>query len=326
MPLSTASDYIYQAFRKIGQLRPGYAAQSELMTDALNELYMMVDGWNATRTMAYSIPDYVYPVGTATSLNGIYGENVQYTIGPVFTFSGTTTITSTTVAATNTFGLIVGQYITGTGIPANTYITAISINTSITISAAATASGSVTITVTPSFTGPRPEAIIRMNLYMTSVSPSQPTRIPLRPVDAEQWANIAVIQLTPINVTTVFYYDPQFPQAVINVWPPLNGNSLEIFTWGFLTPPTSLSSVVTLPPGYQDAVVYQLAKRLYHMATRDILPHKIPWGVLAAQSLAAQQRIQAVNAPMPKMVSDFKGGRRSTGECNWMTLLVGEPY
>lgn len=326
MALSTAQTYIYQALRKIGQLRPGYQAQSEFMDDALTEFSMMFDGWNSQRTNAYSIPDYIYDVSTATSLNGIYGENIQYTIGPVFTFNGTTTITSTTIAVANTSGLIIGQYVTGTGIPADTYITGISPNTSIEISAAATASGNIVITVTPSFTGPRPEAIIRMNLYMTSVSPSQPTRIPLSPVSAEQWANIPVLQITPINVTTVYYYDPQFPQAVINVWPPLNGNSLEIFTWGFLTPPTALSATVNVPPGYQDAIVYQLAKRLYHMATRDILPHKIPWNVLAAQALAAQQRMQAVNAPMPKLVNDFGNRQRSGAQSDWQLLLTGQPY
>ncbi len=301
----------------------------ELLQDALNEYNYMYDGWNAERTLNYTIPDFIYPIGTSTSLNGIYGQNVQWSIGPSFTVLGDTTITSEVVAVANTNGLNIGQYVTGTGIPANSYITALTVNTSITLSAAATASGTgVTLTIPPSFAGPRPEVILRMNLYMTSTSPTQPTRIPLSPISVEQWANISVIQITAVNVTTVFYYDPQFPQGVINVWPPLNGNSLEIFTWGFLTPPTSLSTVVMEPPGYQDAITYTLAARLWPMVTHNIAANKVSHQFLLGQAKIARERVKFINAPRNKIRNDFQGGNtgRSTGVSDWSLLLTGQPY
>ena len=324
----TAQDLIYQALRKCGQLRPGYLSNSDLLSDALTEFQAMYDNWNAERTMSYSIPDYIYDVSTTDGLNGIYGQNVQFSIGPSFTFTGTTTISTDSITTTNTQGLVIGQPISGTGIPAGAYITAIVTNTSITMSDDATASGSVTITVSPIFSGPRPEAIIRMNLYMTSTSPTSPTRIPLAPISAEQWANIAVLQITPVTVTTVFYYDPQYPQGIINVWPPLNGNSLEIFTWGFLTPPTVLSAVMLIPPGYQDAIVWTLAQRLYPLATRNVFTNKVPLQYLAGQAALARAKVKAVNAPSPKLVNDFTGGRaqRAARANNWETLLTGIPY
>jgi hypothetical protein len=322
----TAQDLIYQALRKCGQIRPGYTSQAELLADGLGEFQAMYDGWNSERTQSYSIPDYIYPIAS-NGLDGIYGENVQFTVGPVFTFSATLSIGVTTALVANTSGLIIGQRISGTGIPANATIQGISINTSIELSAAATATGATTVTVTPDFVGPRPEAIIRMNLYMTSVSPAQPTRIPLTRISAEEWANISVIQLTPINVTTVFYYDPQFPQGVINVWPPLNGNSLEFFTWGFLTPPTSLAAVLSIPPGYQDAIVYTLAERLWPMCTKSVLVNKVSLQYLAGKAKQARERIKAVNAPMPKLANDFQGGhRQGVGVCDWDLLLTGRPY
>ncbi len=322
-----ASDYIYQALRKCGQLLPGYTSNPELLADALAEWTAMYDGFNAERTLNFSIPDYVYPIGSGTGLTGIYGSNIQFTIGPSFSFAATTTIGLTSVSVANTAGLIIGQPISGVGIPAAAYITAISVNSSITISAIATASGATTITVTPSFLGPRPEAIVRMNLYMTSVSPTSPTRIPLSPVSAEEWANIATLALTAINVTTVFYYDPQFPQGVINVWPPLNGNSLEIFTWGFLTPPTSLSATYAAPPGYQDLIVYRLAERLWPMLSKNVAVNKVSLQWLAGQAYMAAQRIRAVNAPMPRLTCDFQGRSQSnTGTCDWQLLLTGIPY
>ncbi len=320
-----AENLIYQALRKCGQIRPGYTSQAELLADGLAEFQSMYDGFNAERTMAYTIPDYIYPIAS-TGLAGIYGSNIQFTVGPVFTFSATTTSTSTTALVPNTSGLIVGQRVSGAGIPASTTISAITINTSIVLSHAATLTGLRTITVTPDFIGPRPEAILRMNLYMTSVSPAQPTRIPLAPVSAEQWANIAVLQLTPINVTTVFYYDPQFPQGVINVWPPLNGNSLEFFTWGFLTPPTSLSAILLIPPGYQDAIVYTLAERLWPMCTKSVLINKVSHQWLCGKAKVARERIKAVNAPMPRLANDFQSGRPTVGVCDWDLLLTGRPY
>lgn len=324
--MPTCQQLIVQALRKIGQLRPGYVSNSALLADALLEWQIWFDALNAQRTNAFTIPDYIYDVSGNNGINGIYGQNVQFTIGPSFTFTGTLTSTATTVAVTDTSTLVIGMPLSGTGIPSGAYIAAIT-PSSIELSAAATSSGAQTITVTPSFAGPRPEQIVRMNLYMTSVSPTQPTRIPIAPVSAEEWANIAVIQITAINVTTVYWYNPTFPQGTISVWPPLNGNSLEIFTWGFLTPPTALTSNINLPPGYQDLIVWELAKRLYNMTTLDVLVHKASLQWITGQACIARDRVRAVNAPRPRMANDFGPlGRGTAPECDWSLLLTGVPY
>jgi hypothetical protein len=63
------------------------------------------------------------------------------------TFTGLTTNGSTTIASVaDTAGLLVGQLVTGTGIPANALIIAINPNTSVTISIAATVNGGATYT------------------------------------------------------------------------------------------------------------------------------------------------------------------------------------
>lgn len=177
------------------------------------------------------------------------------------------------------------------------------------------------------FVANRPESIVRMNLYMTSASPSSPTRIPMDQISMEQWMNIVTIQLTPINVATVFAYDPQYPNGVIWIWPPLNGNSLEIFTWGFLTPPSTLDAQMSLPPAYQDAIIWHLTQRLWPLCTQDIMPHKLPLQFINGQKAKALADVRRINAPMPKLVSDFRGGsNRNTGVCDWGLLLAGVPY
>lgn len=326
MALITAQDYIYNAYRKCGQLRPGYSSAPELLSDGLDEFKLMFDAYNAKRTMNFSTPDYIYPIGSKTGLDGIYGPNIQFTIGPTFTFSATLALASVTALVANTAGLIIGQYISGTGIPALATIQGINPNVSITLSDAATVAGPQTITVTPDFIGPRPEQIVRLNLYMTSTSPSQPTRIPIALVSAEQWAAIPVLQITAINVTTTCYYDPQFPQGVLNLWPPLNGNSLEIFTWGFLTPPIALTSTILLPPGYADVIVWDLARRMWPMLTKNVLVNKVSHQWLCGQAAIARKTVRDVNAPHPKLTNDFRGGRGSSAACDWNLLLTGQPY
>jgi len=260
-----AQDFIYQALRKCGQMRPGYTPQIELLTDCFNEWLAMYDSWNARRTMQYTMPDYVFPVtgpGHGSTGNGQTFGGTGYEIGPT----------------------------------------------------------------AADFVAPRPVAIARMNLYMTSASPTQPTRIPLSPLSMEEWTGIAVIQITATNITTIYAYDPQFPNGVIWVWPPLNGNSLEIFTWGQLSPPAALGSTFAAPPGYQDAIVWTLAERCWPYCTKDFMPHKLSLPYIAGKAKQARDTIMAVNAPSPRMASDFRGGRSGVGVCDWDLLLTGRPY
>ena len=263
----TCQQYIYQALRKCGNMRPGYTPQPELLADCYTELLSMYDSANAERTLNYSMPDYVFPVtgpGHGSTGNGQQFGGTGYQIGP----------------------------------------TALDF-------------------VTPF----RPVAIVRINLYMTSVSPSSPTRIPLSPISMEEWMQIAVIQMPAVPVTVVAAYDPQWPNAVIWVWPPLNGNSLEIFTWGQLIPPQDYTTdQLSAPPGYWDAVVWTLAERIYGFCTHDIMPQKRDIAWIRGQAYMARDKIRAINAPNPRLISDFDSGPKTAGACDWGLLLTGEPY
>ena len=172
----------------------------------------------------------------------------------------------------------------------------------------------------------RPPAIVRANLYYTASNAGQPTRLPLSPLSMEEWMNIAVIQLTPINVATIFAYDPQWPNGVIWVWPPLNGNSLELFTWGTLIPPATLTTAYNAPPGYGDLVVYNLAMRLLPYCTKQLYEERRSEQWIRGQAELARQRIAAVNAPSPRLRNDFRGGCGGSGNADWQLLLTGIPY
>lgn len=318
-----ASEFIYQAFRKIGQLRPGAGSTPELMQDALTEWAAFFDELAAERNTQYSNPVFQYPVTGPGSLTGGNG----YSIGPIFTFTGTTSIGSASITAvSNIFGLVVGQKVSGTGIPAGSTIATIS-PTAITISHLATAAGVTVISVTPDFVGPRPESIIRANLVFTSQGP-QPVYIQLQPVTQEQWASLAILQIPATNVTSIFWYDPQFPQGVINVFPPLNGNALQFYTWGVLSPPASLATVYTAPPGYWDMVVFGLAERLYYMATKGVVIKPAPYAIIAAKAQLARDKVRRVNRPIPRLANDFssRGAGGASGFYDSFVTYTGEPY
>ena len=174
---------------------------------------------------------------------------------------------------------------------------------------------------------PRPPAIVRMNLYYTATS-TEPTRLPISMISMEEWMNIPVIDLLPaINVALVAAYDPQWPNGVIWVWPPLNGNSLEIFTWGNLAPPATLASTWNAPQGYGDLVVYQLACRLWPLCSKEMMPERQPIQWIRGQAEIIKQRIASVNAVTPRLRCDFRGGSGlNSGTSDWGLLLTGVPY
>lgn len=164
------------------------------------------------------------------------------------------------------------------------------------------------------FIAERPTAISKINMYLTSVSPAFPSRTALQQLHSkEEWGSITTIQLMPGPESTAFFYDPQYPNGVIWLWPPLNSNSLEIFTWGKLYPPTTIDEIWSAPPGYAEAVIWGLAERLWPLCTAEFMPRKLSLQYIHGKAYAAMQRIKSLNAPMPHIVNDFDIGS-------------GEPY
>lgn len=321
MPLSTAQTYILQALRKCGQIRPGYVSSPELLADGLTEWGSLFDSWAAERSMGFSVPQYQYAVNAPGSQQNGNG----YLIGPIYSFSGTLAIGSPVILVADTSRLVVGEAVSGTGIPAGSTILSIVANVSITISANATATGAATVTATPDFVGPRPDSIIRANCVMTNVGPN-PVYLHMRPISAEEWASLSIRQIPAINVTNLFYYDPQFPNGVLNVFPPLIGNAIELFTWEALGVPATLATPYAAPPGYQDAVIWSLAERLWPMCTKEIAVNRVPHAYICGKAYEACQKVRTVNRPVPALACDFRGGRKIDGYYDSFVSYTGEPY
>jgi hypothetical protein len=258
MSLVIAQDFIVQALRHIGAVRPGYTPGPEILADGLTEWGLLFDEWNTDRLLQYSNPDYTYTISGVGSQNGGLG----YTIGP-----------------------------TGANI-----------------------------------TGPRPTSIVRMNVVLNPLS-STPIYIPLAPLSQEQWASKSVRKIPAINVASEFWYDPQFPNGVLNIWPPIiSGTVIELFQFGALTVPATLATAYSGPPGYSDAIVKSLAMRMYYLVTMEIVKTKKPYPVVAGQALAAIEKLKTLNRPLNMQPNDFAGHGADVGFFDQNVRWTGEPY
>lgn len=144
------------------------------------------------------------------------------------------------------------------------------------------------------FNATRPQKITAANIILTSVSPAQ--RIPVDIINYQQWADIS-IQAQPSNTyPSVLYPDMAFPLMTLYLWGVPGSNlQLELFTWQQLQNFAALSDSFSMPPEYEEAIIYNLAVRLAPTM-----------GLQANYDLAASSKatIQGLNAVTPVMECD----------------------
>lgn len=98
--------------------------------------------------------------------------------------------------------------------------------------------------------GPRPLRVLdapgsaylldtNLNRYMMDV------------VDQLTW-NLQTTAVADSNLPDIFFYDPQLPLGVVNVWPtPTTGYTCSFLSYAQLTQFTTLDTEVDFPPGYK---------------------------------------------------------------------------
>jgi hypothetical protein len=154
-----------------------------------------------------------------------------------------------------------------------------------------------TYTVGPSgdWDGNRPTEIDQATLVVLT-NPVQPLRLDLELVKADRWQQIK-LQLTASTLPTTLWYNPTLTLGTINIWPvPTTANQVELLSTQQLAGGFTLGTTIfTAPPGYLDAVRYQLAIRLAMEWDKPLKPGVV---ALATEALA---KIQRLNAPTPQM-------------------------
>lgn len=179
--------------------------------------------------------------------------------------------------------------------------------------------------VAANFTAERPTWIKDANIILNNLNPvvRQPMEI-IR--DSTEWSEIRVRTL-PNAIPLKLYYSPTTPNGTIFLWPgPLQAYQLELFTWKHLPRFADLTTNYDLPPGYEEAIKYNLAVALAPM-TRNLGAadeSRLPMVIQrAGQTLAL---IKSHNATTQRLYNDTpQGVSRRSGPWNWLTGNLGGP-
>lgn len=135
-------------------------------------------------------------------------------------------------------------------------------------------SGTQTYTMGPGgmFDTVRPAHIESAFLRMSSSNPA--SDVPLRILSQDEWAAITIKTLQS-TIPSALYSEGSNPLETLNLWPvPSQANSLVIYSTKPLTSIATLDTVITLPPGYERALVFNLAVDLspeYGRAISDVI-------------------------------------------------------
>lgn len=161
----------------------------------------------------------------------------------------------------------------------------------------------------------RPQRIISANLVLLA-NVAQPTRIPIRIIPVQEFSGIPVIAV-PSQVTIEMYVQTTRDNVTLWMYPfPQTGNQIEFFMWPGFPRFSSLDSVFNGPPGWEDAIVYNLAYRLYMLNSKDLgVASPQRERMLSAMAYKTFRVIEGSNAPTPILVPDLQvtDGANGTG-------------
>lgn len=163
----------------------------------------------------------------------------------------------------------------------------------------------------------RPVRIESAALVLNLTNPS--TDIPIAIRDDQWWAQNRVKAQTS-NTPTDLYYSADWPNGSCYFWPvPTVNYQVRLELWGLLGQFSSLQGTFSLPPGYWDAVVLQLALNLAPAWAGIVTPE------LRENARAALAAIEGNNGKSPRTTTSDAGmpdkARKSRGGFNWATGL-----
>lgn len=107
----------------------------------------------------------------------------------------------------------------------------------------------------------RPVQIDQMSLLYTG-SGSPPLNMPIEILNLDQYQQI-IVPTTTSPIPMSCYIDDAFPLRTVSFWPvPTVNYSVNVFTWGLVDGFDDINDDITLPPGYERAMRFNLALEL----------------------------------------------------------------
>ncbi len=317
----TALDLITGALREINAV-PIRQAPSRADADfGLEKLNDLVDEWAARRVYIYN--ESVLPIYTlAPGLN-------PHTIGPMgqLTQSSRANNVATFICANNfengqsvtIWNSTNGLNVTGLVQAATAAQFGIaSIGAAIPL-AADTGNAVLTASPVPTFgtpnMGQRPQRIAQATLVLTDVNPVVDVEMNIR--DSEWWMSESVKGLQT-DIPTDLYYDPDWPNGSIYLWPvPNYSYGIRLRIWGTIPQFPSVNYTFSLPPGYQKALKLTLARDMVGAFQGSWTPQQ------ESQWSRAMKAVTSNNVKSPRGVTGDVGmpGTQRWGDYNYFSGL-----
>lgn len=148
---------------------------------------------------------------------------------------------------------------------------------------------------------PRPPRVDRYSIVVLN-NPAQPLELPIDSLTDAEWQMIPVKNVSSALPTTV-YNDLGFPFMTLSFWPiPNTAVQLILYIWVALSQFADLVTDYTFPPGYNEALRYNLALRLIAE-----YPGNYPAQVMQtvpALATAAISKIKSFNTPLSYLYCD----------------------
>lgn len=155
--------------------------------------------------------------------------------------------------------------------------------------------------------------IINANILLTNSSPY--TRFPLEIIDDADWAAIPVTDI-PSSIPLKLYNDGAYPNSNLYLWPwPSSPYLLELFMPQQLSQFPDIFTDFVFPPGYEKAVVLNLAIDLYPYFPKSGGVDS----VLVAMAREARVNVQSLNSVAPKLITDAPKTGHGHSTWNWRT-------
>lgn len=159
----------------------------------------------------------------------------------------------------------------------------------------------------------RPVSIETANLVLSTPTPA--SRSPINIVSAAQYADISVRGVTS-DIPLALYYAADWPNGSIYLWPiPTAAYALELWTRTVLAGLTAAGSV-SLPPGYQEALILTVAEALCAPLGLPTPPQ------LPGLAGKARARVWGNNVVVPKLRT-VDSGMPSSGRGGAFNYLTG---
>lgn len=148
--------------------------------------------------------------------------------------------------------------------------------------------------------------------YVYNANPAQPLEQKIKMFSDDEWAEIPVKNIFNVLPEGV-YDDGGFPFRTLTYWQIPNDSSVQtiIGAWQALTQFTDLTTDNAFPPGYIDAIKYNLVLRIAADYQKPVLPSV---QLLATEGMA---RIKGLNVTPVKMRIDPIVGTGDGGHYDW---------